>query len=46
MYKMDNTNKEIHGNFANKYTHDRNIYYGRKKYPDPLSFITFIRKSV
>ena len=25
MYKMDNTNKEIHGNFANKYTHDRNI---------------------
>ena len=21
-------------------------YYGRKKYPDPLSFITFIRKSV
>ena len=22
MYKMDNTNKEIHGNFANKYTHD------------------------
>ena len=26
MYIMDNTNKKIHGNFANKYTHDRNIY--------------------
>ena len=25
MYKMDNTNEEIHGNFANKYTHNRNI---------------------
>ena len=22
------------------------LYYGRKKYPDPLSFITFIRKSI
>ena len=25
MYQMDNTNKEIHGNFANIFTHDRNI---------------------
>ena len=25
MYKMNNTNKEIYGSFANKYTHDRNI---------------------
>ena len=25
MYKMDNTNKEIHGNFAIEHTHDRNI---------------------
>ena len=32
MYKMDNTNKEIHGNFANKYTHDRNMVMTIKEY--------------
>ena len=36
MYKMDNTNKEIHGNFENKCSWALNYFHSLKGQDDPL----------